>query len=158
MKNTSSYRYLFVLLVLAVVSGCGSGLVPLRGTITFSDDGSPLTMGVILFDDGKTTAKGIIKPDGTYVVGSLKQNDGLAPGLYKISIQAMVADPSGAPQIPQPMMGAGPAMVTAPMPPPPVSLVAPKYNSARTSGLECNVDKSTKTYDIVVERNPFYNP
>jgi hypothetical protein len=111
-------------------------------------------MGIILFDNGKTTAKGVIKPDGTYVVGSFSQNDGLAPGLYQISIQAMIADPSGAaPRVPQPM-GMGPATATAPMPPPPVSMVAPKYSSARTSGLECNVDKSTKTYNIVVERNP----
>jgi len=158
MKNTPIYRSLFALLVLAGVSGCGNGLVPLRGTITFSDDGSPLTMGIILFDNGNTTAKGIIKPDGTYVVGSLTQNDGLAPGLYQVSIQAMVAAPSGtAPMMQQPA-GMGPATATAPMPPPPVSLVAPKYNSARTSGLECNVDKSTKTYDIVVDRNPLYNP
>jgi hypothetical protein len=133
-------RYLFILLVFAGVSGCGDGFVPLRGKVTFSDDGSPVTTGFVYFDSGGKLARGKINADGTYIVGSLSDTDGLAPGNYKVYVQATGPDPSVA--------------ITASGLRPPVSLVDPKFSSAATSGLECQVDRSTKSYDIVVDWSP----
>ena len=148
------------LFVLVVVAGCGSGLVPLRGTVTFSDDGSPLTTGVVYLDNGKNLARGTINADGTYIVGSLKNNDGLAPGHYRIYIQAIGPDPSGALE---PMaLSAGPGMAppdaSAPRLRVQVLLIDAKFTSPETSGLEINVDRSTRSHDIVVDRNPHLKP
>ena len=152
------HRYLFILVVFAVVvSGCGRGFVPLRGKITYSDDGAPLPMGYIYLDNGKNLARGKINEDGTYIVGSLSKNDGLAPGLYRIYIQAIGPDPSGAREkvnyAPSPgeERPTGPVLGLVQM----VSLIDVKYASMETSGLEVNVTRSTKTHDIVVDRPPY---
>ena len=135
-------RYLFILLVFAGVSGCGDGFVPLRGKVTFSDDGSPVTTGFVYFDSGSKLARGKINADGTYIVGSLSDTDGLAPGNYKVYVQATGPDPSVA--------------ITASGLRPQVSLVDPKFSSVETSGLECHVDRSKKSYDIVVDRSKYW--
>ena len=152
--NTPIYRYLFIFLIVAGVSGCGKGFVPLRGTVTFSDDGAPLTTGVVYFDNGKDVARGKINADGTYVVGSMSNNDGLAPGNYKVYVQAMGPDPSGAvvPVSRQPGMQASTPSDSGLRRQ--VPLIDPKFSSSATSGLECHVDRSTKPYDIVVDRPP----
>ena len=67
-----------VLFVFLFQAGC-SNHVPLRGTVTFSDDGAPLPNGMVIFEAGAFSAVGPIKPDGTYRVGSLKENDGIPP-------------------------------------------------------------------------------
>jgi len=154
MNTNISFYHCLVSLILLGITGCGNGQVPLRGTVTF-DDGSPLTTGYIYFDNGKTLARGKINADGTYIVGSLAANDGLVPGLYKIYIQATGPDPSGAVE---PVRQSGP-------PGTPqasggglrrqIPLVDSKFTSAATSGLELNVERSTKTHDIVVDRSPY---
>ena len=156
--KTSIYHHLFVFFVVSGITGCGSGLVNLRGTVTFSDDGSPLTTGFVIFDNGKDRARGKIKEDGTYTVGSLSDTDGLKPGHYRVYVQAIGPDPSGA-LAPMNTSAPSPGMASisdanVPRLRQQVVLVDSKFSSADTSGLECNVDKSTKTYNIVVERNP----
>ncbi|MCL2623534.1 MAG: hypothetical protein FWD31_07710 [Planctomycetaceae bacterium] len=140
------------------ITGCGNGLVNLRGTVTFSDDGSPLTTGFVIFDNGKDRARGKIKENGTYTVGSLSDNDGLKPGHYRVYVQAIGSDPSGA-LAPMDTSAAGPGMASPsdaniPRLRQQVALVDSKFSSADTSGLELNIDRSTKSYDIVVDRNP----
>jgi len=134
------------------IAGCGSGFVPLRGKVTFSDDGSPLTTGFVYFDNGTEVARGKVNADGTYTVGTMSKTDGLAPGLYKVYVQAIAPDPSGVLEQAPPSGSEASAMSGIPRA---VSLVDAKFTSADTSGLECNVDRSTKSYDIVVERSSF---
>ena len=153
--HTPIYRYLFILLVLAGVSGCGKGFVSLRGTVTFSDDGAPLTTGFVYFDNGKDVARGKINADGTYVVGSLSNNDGLAPGHYKVYVQATGPDPSGATVKLQAVPGTKPSTPSDSGLRVQVPLVDAKFSSSATSGLECHVDRTTKSYNIVVDRSPY---
>jgi hypothetical protein len=47
---------------------------------TFSDDGSPVTKGTILFVQENFQALGEIQPNGNDVIGSYRTNDGLPPG------------------------------------------------------------------------------
>lgn len=152
----SFYHCLIILSVTFGIAGCGNGLVPLRGKVTYSDDGSPLTMGYVYFDNGKELARGKINADGTYVVGSRSANDGLAPGSYKIYVQATGPDPSGAvetvwqsgPASGQPQE-AGTGLRRQ------VPLVDSKFTSSATSGLKLNVDRTTKSHDIVVDKSPY---
>ncbi len=86
---------LFAALVLGGCSGCGSGgaadsslstLVPVKGKVTFK--GEPLTTGTIRFepDDFGRAASGKLQPDGTYVLSTLKEGDGVVPGHHRVSI------------------------------------------------------------------------
>ncbi len=68
----TAMKYIFAVLFLPVLLfsvGC-SGKVPLGGKVTFSDDGSPGTRGVVFFMSPPLVAQGGINPDGTYRVGS----------------------------------------------------------------------------------------
>jgi len=133
MKTISLFiTSLFVLIVL----GCGSGKVGLRGTVTYSDDGTPLEAGTVSFQTETFFARGIINKDGTYITSSVSAKDGLPPGRYKVYI-------SGANH--QIGVTAGGMPILEP-------LVDAKYESPETSGLVVDVDRSTRTFDIQVDR------
>lgn len=134
MRNLGSS--IFLLLVALAFSGC-SNRVHLEGTVTYSDDGSPLTRGMVLFDDGQIVARGPIGSDGNYAVGVEQENDGIPPGTYRVSIvDAAEEIPSGSEYV-------APSYK---------KLIDEKYFLADTSELSVTVDTSTKRFDIAVDR------
>ena len=134
----SRYRLFATILVLgcAFLTGCSSN-VKLKGQVTFSDDGSPLTCGTVLFDNGTIVARGPVESDGSYTVGVDKAGDGIPPGTYRVSIV------DAAEEIPGDSEYVAPSYK---------KLIDQKYFLADTSGLEVTVDSSTEDYDIKVER------
>ena len=137
--------YFCFLSIFLLFVGCSKN-VPLSGTVTFGDDGSPLTVGTVNFlKDGKV-ARGEIQENGTYIVGFERERDGLPPGTYQVFITG--------------------AQESIEMPPIPGSnrygvqmrrlsfrdLIDPKHTSAETSGLTVAVDRKTRTFDIQVDR------
>lgn len=56
------------------------------------EDGSPLTNGGIAFSTYNFMADAKIQPDGTFKLSSLKPDDGLPPGTYKVTIDASETD------------------------------------------------------------------
>jgi hypothetical protein len=113
-----------------------NGKVGLGGKVTFLDDGSPLGTGTVCFETDTYLARGTLKADGSYVVGSLSEKDGLPAGTYRVYI-------SGAEkEIGQDKEG------MAIMEP----LIDTKFSSGSTSGLSVDVTASTKTFDIKVDR------
>ena len=128
-----------------LLQGCGDQ-VSVKGKVTFPD-GTPLTRGEVRFQNATVLATGNIKPDGTYVISSLGNNDGLSKGTYTVTIQAMQEAPPGASTttiagISEGNIHSGNFTIE--------SLVDLKYNSPETSGLSCNVQGST-VFDITVE-------
>ena len=133
---TSSKPWTFVLLgmFLCCMIGC-SGNVQVNGKVVFSDDGSPLDVGMILFESGDTVSRGTINGDGTFNMGFEKQNDGMPPGTYNVSISNAVRAEGDmrAPQI--------------------IPLVATKFSSGSTSGITITVDRSLELpLEIKVDR------
>ena len=131
-------HFLFVvslcsLLVLA--SGCGGGGQSLKGKITFEDDGSPLTAGMVCFTTGTAESRGVIQPDGTYVIGTNTDRDGIPPGEYRVyiinAVEVTGYDEANAMDITRPLIHA-------------------KYGSPDTSGLTHKTGE--KTFDFKVER------
>ena len=136
MKNIISH-FVFVLM-LALSVGCGKNC-SVSGKVTFPD-GTPLTVGKVVFETQTFQASGKIKSDGTYTMGSSKAGDGVPKGTYQISIQDVM----------QPTVEA-----TTPGKPPKLTFpkelpIDKKYFSINTSGLTCEVKGRTK-YDIKVE-------
>ena len=126
---------LIFITALFLASGCG-GNVNLTGTVTFSDDGSPLPRGQICFTTPGFMARGEIKPDGTYVVGSITEKDGIPPGTYQVHIinseKEVGTNREG-------------LMLYE-------DVIDQKYTSASTSELSVVVDAKTRRHDIRVER------
>jgi hypothetical protein len=61
-------------------------LVPVKGKVTYK--GQPLTKGVIHFEpsDYGRAAYGTLQSDGTYVLSTFKDGDGVVPGHHRVSI------------------------------------------------------------------------
>lgn len=71
------------------VAGCGGNLCPVSGRVTF-DDGSPLDAGLVVCEarvgDKPVMARGGLRPDGTFELGTDKPGDGARPGKYRVLV------------------------------------------------------------------------
>lgn len=127
-----------LVLMLALIVGCGKNCA-VSGKVTFSD-GTPLTVGRVVFETPTFQATGKIQSDGTYKMGSSKPGDGVPKGDYRISIQEVMKPTKE-------FTGEGkPPKLVFPKTPP----IDSKYFSANSSGLTCEVKGRTK-YDITIE-------
>jgi hypothetical protein len=77
-------------LILMAVAGCGGGgTYPVQGKVTYKD-GTPVTAGTVVFEpasgDLKASARGDIKPDGTFRLGTYSDSDGAPDGHYHVLV------------------------------------------------------------------------
>jgi hypothetical protein len=94
MRDRVSFRGLFFPAAAAALlaAGCGGGAgrpYPVGGTVFL--DGQPakeLAGGTVTFSSAELhrSASGEIQADGTYRLGSLKKDDGAAPGKYQVTV------------------------------------------------------------------------
>ena len=127
----------FTLLLLVLVVGCGSNNQKLTGTVTFSDDGSPLTTGTVVLESNNRNGHGVIDANGHFEMGFASERDGIPKGeTYKVTIVNALdkteRDKSGMP-------------IQTP-------LINPKYSNPNTSGFTFTADGKTKTLDLKVDR------
>ena len=127
-------RNFSILFVLLFLCGCGGDGVQVRGTVSF-DDGTPLTRGTVRFIGEKTQASGVIKENGTYVLGETKSGGGIKPGQYAVVVTAT--------------FGGGREPI--------INLVDLKFSRPDTSELTCEVTKKM-TYAITVTKPPATSP
>jgi hypothetical protein len=81
-----------IVALLAGPSGCGTSvgakatLIPVKGKVTYR--GKPLTQGTVTFnsDDERKRAKGKLQADGTFVLSTRNEGDGVAAGEYSVTI------------------------------------------------------------------------
>lgn len=140
MKTLSSNilsRNFSIVFLLLLTLGCGSGRVKVTGSVTF-DDGTPLTVGIVVFSGPSTEASGELDAKGRYTLGEFKPGDGVMPGKYKVFIaNAAIVE----------VVDEGRDRVAVPS----IPLIDAKFEAAGTSGLSCEVVKKT-TFDIVVTK------
>ena len=143
MKN---YSIAACALLLCVVVGCGKGYVQMGGTVTFSDDNAPLTVGTVIFEQGAHHARGPIDEQGRYVLGFDKPGSGLPKGTWTVHVvDAMVQDGTVSSTSSSSSSGTYERPTYK-------NLIDPKFNSAATSGLTFTVDGTEKKFDFSVER------
>lgn len=132
-------KHLFVVigLISVLCVGCSKN-ASMSGKVTFADDDSPLQVGIVCFTDGQKFSQGIIQSDGTYVVGTEKETDGIPPGKYQVYVSGAAKELEKAPG--QFMSQYEP-------------LIDPKYARASTSGLSFEVSEGKNTFDFKVERS-----
>ena len=128
-------RVLAAALVLLAAGGCGPRLYPVRGKVTYPD-GRPVTEGLVVFEsegaEKPVTARGDIRPDGSYQLSTFRPGDGVPPGKYR-ALVAPRSDPN--------------AVDIKPPKPPPFD---PRYAEFATSGLEFEVKAGATDYPIQV--------
>ena len=80
-----------------LTGGCGAGgptTIPVRGEVVFN--GAPLKDGIVVYIPAGGAARqatGRIQPDGTFVLTTFKDADGVVPGEYQIIIYSYAAGP-----------------------------------------------------------------
>jgi hypothetical protein len=127
--NYLKFRTVFLFLSMLLIFGC-SGNVKVGGKVTFLDDGSPLTAGTVYFGTETFEARGDLRSDGTYDLGSLYEKDGLPKGKYQVSVRNA-------------FLGSGEEAIP---------LIDEKYASGTTSGITFDVTSKTRKFDFTVER------
>jgi hypothetical protein len=94
------FRGAIVLLFVTGAAGCGSGPVPVRGTVTL-EDGTPVTNGMVTFVtkdvEKAVTARGEIQSNGAYKLGTFKPGDGAPPGVYRVIVSPPAQRPDDPP-------------------------------------------------------------
>lgn len=134
MRSWSSRLVALALVFLGL--GCGRSMYPVKGRVHYPD-GTPLDHGRVVIDTGNdmTGSWGLVRPDGTFEMGTHTTNDGVPAGSHRVFLQnAVTAPPPG---------------FTGTFKPQP--LVHPRYMSAENSGLRFEVPGQTE-WDIVVEK------
>jgi hypothetical protein len=95
MRIRTSSAILLVAVFLAPCWGCGSAggsaseLIPVKGRVTYK--GQPLTKGLVQFAPRNTgrEASGQIQADGTFVLTTFKEGDGVVAGKHRVSISEL---------------------------------------------------------------------
>lgn len=126
------FRCEMIFVYCVLIFGCSVNKQPLDGRVTYPD-GSPLEAGVVCFEENGFLARGKIKEDGRYTVGSESSANGIPLGIYKVYINS-------AEKLPEGRLG--------PLEP----LIDKKYANIATSGLTFTADGKTRKFDITVER------
>ena len=140
MLSNRHVRFLPLIVTFSLV-GCGSGhapTYPTSGKVTFTD-GKTLGGGSVSFrslDEARaTSARGMIQPDGSFVLTTFEQGDGAVEGRH----QALVSVPISPEQ--DDYKGG-----------PPPAAIDSKFSSFTTSGLEFTVstDPEQNRFEIKV--------
>lgn len=133
------------LCVLMGLVGCGSDsphVVPVKGKISYQ--GKPLTSGTVMLvpESSGYGATGQIQPDGTFTLTSFKQNDGAAPGKYKVTVEVFPEATPGAPASGLPGMEFGPDQK------PPIPI---EYSNVATTKLQALINDGPTELDFTLE-------
>jgi hypothetical protein len=65
------------------ILGCGNG-VRVTGKVMYEDDGSPLSTGVVVFENDETSYRAVVKPDGSFALGVTRDAQKIPAGNYKV--------------------------------------------------------------------------
>lgn len=117
-----------LLLLAAVLVGCGGGsdMAPVSGIVRL--DGNPVTEGTVRFvPESGRGAKGTIQSDGTFTLGTDTRSDGASIGKHRVAIIAYKVDKVE-------RTDGGRPLITGSTP-----LVPRHYMAPGTSGLEFEV-------------------
>jgi PBP1b-binding outer membrane lipoprotein LpoB len=122
-----------VLFSILFLTGCSQ--IKVEGKVSFSD-GTPLSTGKVVFEDTAHTFTANINKDGTFRMGMLKDGEGIPAGKYNVAIAEAVE-----------------MKITTDGKPPIIEhLIAEKFRSTKTAGIEFDIKSNKKDISIVVEK------
>jgi hypothetical protein len=118
--------------------GCGGNrLYPVEGKVTFKNGNPYSGGGQVVFEptdkDVKTSARGILQPNGSFRMGTFHDTDGVAEGRYRVAVVPAWR------HIPE---------RARPDPPP----FDKRFSSQSASGLECVVKPGRNEFNITIEK------
>ena len=137
--SPSCRKFWFLAATLVGSLGCGGQtLYQVKGTVAYKDeaDVSVLANGLVLFDpvdaEVKVSARGEIKPDGSFRMSTFREGDGVMPGKYRVMLS--------------PPAFRGKRNEVRP------ELFDPRFEDFETSGLDITVTGPVINYVITVDK------
>lgn len=128
--------------------GCGdNGMSQVTGVVTL--DGAPLTTGrVQFFPTEGYPSKGDIQPDGSYELSTKEPGDGVKPGEYRVTVEAVEVSTTGSPpkSLMDELQGGGSDYRAESR-----SLVPPIYSQTISTPLTETVAEGQNTIDIKLQ-------
>ena len=136
-----NYAFASILLLLFAV-GCG-GQPSVKGKVAFPD-GTPMGVGVVIFESETNQAMGALQEDGTYSM-TAGDRPGLPEGTYRVFFSGYgpVYESVAVDRFSPPVMQIS-HVVECP--------IAEKFLNINTAGLTCVVKKGKTTFNITVEK------
>ena len=119
---------------LVLLPGCGGPrLYPVHGKVTWEngDEARELAGGMVICESvvGQVGARGDIEQDGSFQLSTYKPGDGVLPGKHRVAV-----------------------VEYSPREPPPPPKIDRAFSGVESSGLEINVDQTTKVVTLKVRR------
>lgn len=137
--RTAAFLVCAMILVPCFAGGCGSGRVPVSGTVLL--DGEPATNGYVSFvpsDGGASAGTGQLDSSGKFTMSDQRGGEGLLPGEYLVAVAA-----GETPAHRDERGKFHPTTYASP----------PKYANPQTSGLTAKVEgQSGQTFEFRLER------
>ncbi|MBQ9873597.1 MAG: hypothetical protein IJM30_03950 [Thermoguttaceae bacterium] len=129
--------------VLAFCAGCGDK-VPVTGRVTY-ENGTPLTLGQIIFTDDYYMGRSDLDKNGEYSIHTLRRNDGIRKGTYRVYITGAIRlESDDSTNISAEEIFSGKVAEIKP-----VRLIDMQFMTPDTSGWVCKVKKKSR-FDFVV--------
>ncbi len=116
-----------------LVSGCGGGGNPVRGTVRVRD-GEVVRQGTVQFISNQATASGRIREDGSYQLSGAGEADGAPPGTYTVVFLGT-------------QIGGGYDSPDEPI----QEVIHPKYADAATSPIQVEVPAGGAVHDFELD-------
>jgi hypothetical protein len=93
--SVANMIYIVGVIALLATTGCSGSevpTVPVKGTVTLRD-GTVVETGTVEFNatEGDWTARGTIKPDGTFYLSTFTDGDGAVPGTHDAVVVQLIA-------------------------------------------------------------------
>jgi hypothetical protein len=133
--KVSKPGYLVPLVLLAVSTGCRSGLVEATGRLTYQGKPVPSTRVYFQPDDGGRRSTGLTNDDGTFRLRFSSQESGVKPGPHTVYLKYEVSAEEETHQI-------------APKASKELKAVIARYGDTKASGLHFEVTRSGQHFDI----------
>ena len=135
MYKRRSCMLLFGLLTMPLLIGCGSRMNQVEGKVVFKGSTTPareLAGYQVMFEstEQKVSANGVVQSDGTFRVGTEKDNDGAILGKHRVALSPP-SEEEGKPR--------------------PKKLIPDRYGSFDTSQLEVVIKPGTNQVTLEVE-------
>jgi len=142
----TSYTILLLIVFFPFFIGWYGNNYPLKGKIAY-EDGTPLTKGTLNFASETSLSRAKIQSDGSYVVGTLKETDGIPKGKYKIYITGAEEPIAAKTQTKKDSMGNTIESMGGTR-----QLVEIKYMTRNNTPLECEIPMPKNRLDITLEK------
>ena len=124
------------LLLVALAAGCGPTMGQVDGKVVWADGKSAgdLAGSLVVFESAATrlSARGSVRPDGTFQIGTNEADDGLPVGEYEVIVMEHRIAPEG-----------------SPLPPAKMDL---KFSDLKTSGLKFTIKGGTNPITLTLDR------